>query len=55
MYPGHVKFLQEVFTDATSKAYGYLLINLKQDTPEHLCLRTDIMPNQVQYVYMRKT
>lgn len=54
MYPGHVRFLQEAFADATSKAYGYLLVDLKQDTPEHLRLRTDIMPSEVQYVYMRK-
>lgn len=54
MYPGHVKFLQEVFRDATSKAYGYLLIDLKQETPEHLRLRTDIMPHEIQHVYIRK-
>ena len=55
MYPGHVRFLQEVFLDATSEAYGYLLIDLKQETPEHLRLRTTIMPNEIQYVYMRKS
>lgn len=55
MYPGHVHYLQEVFGDATSKAFGYLLIDLKQETPDHLRLRTNIMPNEVQYVYMRKS
>ena len=55
MYPGHVRYLQEVFADATSEAYGYLFIDLKQETPEHLCLRTKIMPNETQYVYMRKS
>ena len=55
MYPGHVKFLQEAFADATSEAYGYLLIDLKQQTPEHLRLRTNILPDEIQYVYMRKT
>ena len=54
MYPGHVQFLQEVFRDATSEAYGYLFIDLKQETPEHLRLRTKIMPIETQYVYMRK-
>ena len=54
MYPGHVRYLQEVFGDATSEAYGYLFIDLKQETPEHLRLRTKIMPNETQYVYMRK-
>ena len=55
MYPGHVHFLQEVFADAALKPYAYLLVDLKQDTPEHLRLRTNILPDQVQYVYMRKT
>ena len=55
MYPGHVHFLQEVFADATSEAYGYLFIDLKQETPEHLRLRTKIMPSETQYVYMRKS
>ena len=54
MYPGHVRYLQEVFGDVTSEAYGYLFIDLKQETPEHLRLRTKIMPNETQYVYMRK-
>ena len=55
MYPGHVQYLQEVFGDATLEAYGYLFIDLKQETPEHLRLRTRIMPNETQYVYMRKS
>ena len=55
MYPGHIHFLQEVFADATSKPFGYLLIDLKQETPEHLRLRTSVMPNELQYVYMKKT
>ena len=40
MYPGRVKFIQEAFADATSTPYGYLLVDLKQDTPEDLRLRT---------------
>ena len=38
MYPGQAHFLQEVFADATSQPYGYLFIDLKQGTPEHLHL-----------------
>ena len=34
MYPGRVKFVQEAFADATSTPYGYILVDLKQDTPE---------------------
>ena len=55
MYPGNVKFMQEAFHDATSDPYGYLLIDLKQDTPEHLRLRTRIFPGQNQCVYLRKS
>ena len=34
MYPGRVNFVQEAFKDATNVPYGYLLVDLKQDTPE---------------------
>ena len=55
MYPGRAKFVQEAFKDATSVPYGYLLVDLKQDTPEDLRLRTAIFPDDgVQYVYLPK-
>ena len=54
MYPGRVKFVQEAFADATSTPYGYILVDLKQDTPDYLRLRMSIPPEDaVQYVYMR--
>ena len=54
MYPGHSKYFQEVFQDATANAHGYLFVDLKQATPEHLRLRTRIFPDEIQYVYLRK-
>lgn len=36
MYTGHVRYVQEAFIDATSLLYGYLLVDLKQETPENL-------------------
>ena len=55
MHPGRVKFVQEAFKDATSVPYGYLLVDLKQDTPEDMRLRTTILPDDtVQYVYVPK-
>ena len=55
MYPGRVNFVQEAFNDATNVPYGYLLVDLKQDTPEDLRLRTTIIPDDaVQYVYVPK-
>ncbi len=54
MYPGRVKFVQEAFKNATTVPYGYLLVDLKQDTPEDMRLRTTILPDDaVQYVYIR--
>ena len=55
MYPGCVEFVQEAFKDATSVPYGYLLVDLKQDTPEDIRLRTTILPDDNdQYVYVPK-
>ena len=55
MYRGRTKFVQEAFKDATKIPYGYLLVDLKQDTPEDMRLRTAIFPDDdVQYVYLPK-
>ena len=45
MYPGRAKFVQEAFKDASSVPNGYLLVDLKQDTPEDMRLRTTIFPD----------
>ena len=53
MYPGRVNIVKEAFADAKSTPYGYILVDLKQDTPEDIRLRTSILPDDaVQYVYM---
>ena len=33
MFPGHTKYMQESLQDATSKPYGFLLCDLKPETP----------------------
>ena len=33
MFPGHVKYMQEAFQDATKRPYGYLLCDLKPESP----------------------
>ena len=54
MYPG-TKVLQQAFAHATKAPFGYLLIDLKQDTPEHMRMRTNIFPGDYpQCVYIRK-
>ena len=53
MFPRNVKYLQEAFTDATSTPHGYLLVDLKQETPDHIRLRTNIL-NHFQTVYIQR-
>ena len=54
MFPGNPKLLQEAYADATTKPYGYLLIDLKTTTPESYRLRTQIFPGDIQYAYVKK-
>lgn len=51
LYPSKLKFFQESFADATSKPYGYLLIDLKPETDESLRVRTGMFPGDNFYVY----
>ena len=55
MYPNNSNFLLESFQDATEKPYGYLLLELHQLTPENMRLRTNILPNERQIVYVQRT
>lgn len=51
--PENPRFLQEVYYDATAKPHGYLLLDLKQSTPENCRYRTDIFPDDpYHYVYV---
>ena len=54
MFPGHVKYMQESFQDATSRPKGYFLCDLKPETPTDFRLRTNIFPGETQFAYVRK-
>lgn len=55
VYPEDPRFLQEAYWDATSQPYGYLLLDLKQSTPDNCRFRTCIFPeDEFQYVYTGK-
>jgi len=54
MFPGYVKYIQESFQHATSRPYGYLLCDLKPETPTDFRLRTNVFPGETQYAYVRK-
>lgn len=45
VYPENPKFLQEAYHDATSRPHGYLLLDLKQTTPEKYRVRSCIFPD----------
>ena len=54
MFPGHAKYMQESFQDATSRPYGYLVCDLKPETPTVFRLRTNIFLGETQFAYVRK-
>ena len=54
LFPKNKKYLLEAFHDATAKPHTYLFIDMHQTTPDHLRVRTNIMPGDIQYVYVPK-
>lgn len=53
MFPGNTKYFLEAFNDATSPSYGYLLLDYKAKTPDHLRLRTALLSDR-PVVYIPK-
>lgn len=54
LYPSKVKYFQEVYNDATSKPYSYLIIDLKTTTNENWRLRSGLFPGDKYIVYQPK-
>ena len=54
MYGTDSRAMEEAYIDATSVPHGYLLIDLKQGTPESRRLRTHILPGERLVVYVSK-
>ena len=52
MYPGKTRYVQHAFELATRQAHGYLVIDLKQSTPEIMRLRSKIFPDEIEHVYV---
>ena len=42
MEPRNSRFIQDAFSDATAKPHGYLVFDLRQETPEELRLITNV-------------
>ena len=55
MYPKNVNYLLDSFHDATSKPFGYLLLDMHPTTQENMRLRTNILPHERQIVYVKRT
>ena len=53
MYPNTKRFLSSVFADATSKPYGYLVIDLRPETPDNFRLRSNVLPIDKETVVYR--
>jgi len=54
MYADDYKMMVDAYRDATERAHGYILLDFKQDTPEVMRLRTNILPNEQLTVYASK-
>lgn len=54
LYPGRAKFFMEAYQDACNQSYGYLFVDLSQDTSDNMRLKTDIFPGQTTITYVPK-
>jgi hypothetical protein len=54
IYPTRGNHFNEAYAEATKHPHSYLLIDLKQATPDDLRLRTDIFPDEKGFVYVYK-
>ena len=52
MYPRRTEFFLEAFARATARPHGYMVIDMKQNTPDILRLRTFIFPGEEQKAYV---
>jgi hypothetical protein len=51
MYPQRTKYFLEAYIAATAQPHGYLIIDMKQETPDILRLRSYIFPGEKQIAY----
>jgi hypothetical protein len=52
MYPRRTQFFLEAFARATARPHGYMMIDMKQNTPDILRLRTFIFHGEKQKAYV---
>jgi len=49
IYPNNSEFLIEAFNDATKNEFGYIKVDMKQDTPDNLRIQTRITPSSYEH------
>ena len=52
IFPNNTKLLLDAYAAATAEPHGYLVIDMKQKTPERMRLRSHIFPGEVQRAYV---
>ena len=55
MYHRRTQFFLEAFVRATARPHGYMVIDMKQNTPDILRLRTFIFPGEEQKAYVESS
>ncbi|RWS22698.1 hypothetical protein B4U80_06806 [Leptotrombidium deliense] len=54
LFPNNRRFFSDVYKDATQHPFGYILVDLKQTTPEAYRLRSNITDPYQTIIYMEK-
>jgi hypothetical protein len=54
MFPANSRYMLAAFNDATQQPHSYLAIDCTQSGRDAYRLRTGILPDEVQYVYLEK-
>jgi len=54
LYPYNYRYAMDAYVNATKEAFGYLVVDLRNEQDEDLRLRTHIFPGEVQQVYVPK-
>src|SRR5436190_15921849 len=52
VFPDETRFIEEAYADATRTPHGYLLLDLKQSTPDELRVRARVFPDDSPYNYV---
>lgn len=52
MYPGSSKYMIDAYTKATAEPHQYLWVDLRQETPENMRLRSKIFPDETTEVWV---